>query len=201
MVANLAIGLFMEDNAHERFTKSLIEKIASEIGLSVTFDVMNASGGIPRMRRELRRFLSQRVRASYDSPDVLVIVQDTDCRGEMVVKREIHSIIQRSGYLGTAIVGTPAPHIEGWYLADPVAIQNVSGSSKLAPTPSGECVKGLYKNQLLNEFPNEPLGGIARAVDIVSAMDLYRAGRNAPSLRNFINDLKSTLNQLGDSQQ
>ena len=199
MVADLVIAFFLEDIAHEKFITGLVHRIASEMRIPVKFDVRNATGGIPRMRGELRRFLRQSVRASTMPFDMLVIAQDTDCRGESTIRREVGDVVQRAGYIGTTVIAAPAPHIECWYLADPVAIQSVNHSSRLVSVPSSECEKDLYKRQLSHEFPDRPLGGIESASDIVAAMDTYRAGQNVPSLGHFMDDLRSTLIRLTDS--
>ena len=192
-MANPVIGLFLEDVAHERFVTSIVKKVADESGIAVTFRIRNASGGAPRMLAELRRFLRQYGKADYAQHDLLIVVQDTVCKGEGAIKRGVNSTVARAGYLGKIIVAAPDPHIEIWYLADPNAVQAVSGSDRLAPIPSGECDKDIYKDRLRNEFRDNPLGGIESAASIVSAMNLYQAGRNVRSLRNFVQELRGAL--------
>ena len=167
--------------------------MADEFGIAVTFKIRNAAGGAPRMLRELGSFLSQYGKAGYAPYDLLVVVQDTDCKGENAIKNGVTRIIERAGYPGKTIVAAPDPHIEVWYLADPVALQTVSDSGRLVPIPSGECKKDIYKRLLLDQFPNKPLGGIESAASIVAAMNLYRAGTNVRSLRNFIQELRGAL--------
>ena len=197
-MANPTIGMFVEDMAHEKFVTSIVEKVADESGIAATFEVRNAAGGAPRMLRELRRFLSQYGKAGYAPYDLLIVVQDTDCKGENAIKNDVNAIIKRTGYTGKTIVAAPDPHIEIWYLADPNAVQAVSGSDRLAPIPSGECEKDIYKDRLLNEFRNMPLGGIESAASIAAAMNLYRAGSNVRSLRSFVQELRGALATFSD---
>lgn len=196
-MANLVIGLFLEDIAHEKFITGIVLKVASESDVRVKFDVRNATGGIPRMRGELSRFLREIDRGGASPFDILIIAQDTDCRGESIIQQELNGVVQRAGYIGTTIVATPAPHIECWYLSDPIAIQTISHSPVLSAVPSGECDKDLYKSELTQAFRNSPLGGgIERADDIVESMDIYRACQNVSSLGHFVDEIRATLNQL-----
>lgn len=192
-MANPIIALFLEDAAHERFVTNIVEKVADETGITVTFDIRNAAGGAPKMLAELRRFLRRYRKAGYSSHDLLIVVQDTDCKGEVAIKRRVNLAVERAGYLGKTIVATPDPHIEIWYLADPNAVQTVSGSDRLAPIPSGECDKNIYKDRLRVGFRDNPLVGVENAASVVSAMDLYQAGRNVRSLRNFVQELRGAL--------
>lgn len=198
-MANPVIGLFLEDVAHERFVTSIVKKVAKDAGIAVTFDIRNASGGAPRMLAELRRFLRQYKKAGYAEYDLLIVVQDTDCKGEGAVKNGVNSTLEKAEYLGETIVAAPDPHIEIWYLADPNAVQAVSGSDRLAPIPSGECDKDIYKHRMRNEFGDDPLGGTERALSIVAAMDMYRAGRNVRSLGNFVQELRGALARFADA--
>lgn len=192
-MANPVIGLFLEDVAQEKFVTSIVEKVADESGIVVTFDIRNASGGAPKVLSELRRFLRQCKKAGYAEYDLLIVVQDTDCKGEGAVKNGVNSTLEKAGYLGETIVAAPDPHIEIWYLADPNAVQTVSGSDRLAPIPSGECDKDIYKKGLRNEFQDNPLGGTESAASIVAAMNLHQAGRNVGSLGNFVQEIRSAL--------
>ncbi len=192
-MANLTIGMFMEDMAHEKFVTSIVEKVAEDAGIAVTFDIRNAAGGAPRMLTELDSFLNQYGKVGYAPYDMLVVVQDTDCKGENAIKNGVKTIIDRTGYPGKTIVAAPDPHIEIWYLADPFTLQTVSDSGRLVPIPSGECEKDIYKRLLLAQFPNKPLGGIESAASIAAEMDLYRAGRNVRSLGSFVQEIRGAL--------
>ena len=196
MVAEVTVGLYLEDAAHERFMTALIERAANEVGVDIELATRNATGGIPRMRRELRRFLAQRSRVAADSFDILIIAEDTDCRGEIVVRNELTQVTEQAEYPGATIIATPAPHIECWYLADPAAVQIVSGEATLGPIPTGDCEKDVYKRRLGEAFPDALQSGIEYAADIVSEMNIYQAGRNVRSLGNFLDQLRATLTRL-----
>ncbi len=193
------IGLFMEDIAHERFITSLVRRIAFETDTNVRLDVRNASGGIPRMRGELRRFLRDHTDIESDILDILIIVQDADREGETEVKGRIRNLIERTGYPRATILAVPDPYIEAWYLADPTSVQTFANPPIPLQVPLGHLNKDAYKNELSRAFPFAPYGGIEYADEIVANMDLYRASQNVSSLRHFIDELRSTLTQLASN--
>jgi hypothetical protein len=41
------------------------------------------------------------------------------------------------------------------------------------------------------------LGGIEFASDLVESIDLFRAGKNEPSLRHFIDDIRKAATHMG----
>ena len=198
-MADPIIGLFMEDIAHERFITSLVERIASEADINLRLDVRNSSGGVPRMRGELQRFLRDHANIESATFDILIIVQDADREGETGVKSQIRNLIERIGYPRMTILAVPDPYIEAWYLADPSSIQTLTGSSTLIQIPQGDFDKNRYKNELSSAFPFAPYGGIEYADEIVANMDLYQACRNVNSLRHFTDELRSTLTQLASN--
>ena len=153
------------------------------------------------MRRELRRYLKRCVDFGITPFEILVVVEDTDCRGESVVRRELNDIVERTGYIGKTIIASPAPHVECWYLADPVALQRITQSPQLSAIPSGDCEKDLYKRQLAEQFSGSLMDGIEYAEDIASEMDVFQAGRNVTSLGAFLQELRSALTMLGDASQ
>ncbi len=193
MVADLIIGLFMEDVAQENFLTSIVSRIASEIDIPVRFEIRNATGGSPRMRGELSRFLRDHTQIRSLIFDILIIVQDADRNSESETQSEIQRHIDRIEYPGETIVAAPDPYIEAWYLADPISIQAVARSSNLIQIPQGDGGKDEYKEELSCAFPSAPFGGIEYADEIVANMDLYRAGQNVGSLRYLIDDLRSKL--------
>ena len=200
LVAEPVIGLFLEDIGHQQFVTTLVRRIASEVDVSVEFNVLNATGGIPRMRDELSRFLRQYAHINSLSFDLLIIVEDTDCRGEATVKNDVLSVVSRAAYLRDVIVASPDPHIESWYLADPNSLQTLLNSPQLTQIPRGDCEKDKYKRELVQVFRNSPLGGgIEQAGKLVENMDMYRAGCNVPSLGNFISEVRAKLRLLASN--
>ena len=198
-MADPVIGLFMEDIAQGNFITSIISRIASERDLRVTFEIRNATGGIPKMRGELSRFLRDQAQVGSPVFDILIIVQDADFVSEAETKRRIQRQIDRSRYQGEVVVAAPEPYIEAWYLADPISIQAITVSSNLIQMPRGISQKDKYKYELSQAFPSAPFGGIEYADEIVANMDLYRAGQNVSSLRHFTDDLRSKLTQLASN--
>ena len=198
-MADPIVGLFMEDVAQERFITSIVSRIASDIDIHLSFEIRNATGGIPKMRGELSGFL--RDQAQFGTPvfDILIVVQDSDLLSESETKRQIQRQIGRSRYQGEVVVAAPEPYIEAWYLADPISIQAIIGSPNLIQMPRGVSDKDKYKYELSQVFPSAPFGGIEYADKIVANMDLYRASQNVSSLRHFIDELRSTLTQLASS--
>ncbi len=198
-VTDPIVGLFMEDVAQERFITSVIGRIASEIDIQVVFEIRNTTGGIPKMRGELSRFLRDHAQIGIPVFDILIIAQDADFMSEAETKRQIQRQVDRSRYQGEVVVAAPEPYIEAWYLADPISIQTITGSPNLIQIPRGISEKDKYKYALSQAFPYAPYGGIEYADDIVANMDLYRASQNVSSLRHFIDELRSTLTQLASN--
>ena len=136
MVADPVIGLFMEDIAQGNFITSIISRIASERDLRVTFEIRNATGGIPKMRGELSRFLRDQAQVGSPVFDILIIVRDADFASESEIKRQIQRHVERARYRGEVVIAAPEPYIEAWYLADPISIQAITGSSNLIQMPN-----------------------------------------------------------------
>lgn len=186
----------MEDTAHEKFITSVVGRIASEAGIDLELEIRSATGGIPRMRSTLRRFLRDYSRIDSPEFDILIIVEDTDCRGVSTVRNEILQLVERERYRKPVIAAVPNPHIEIWYLADPNALQYLLNLSGIPRVPQGDCEKGKYKRELADLFSTAPLGGVEYADDIVAHMDLYKAGKSVSSLGAFIDETRSELNRL-----
>ncbi len=112
MVADPLIGLFMEDVAQENFITSIVRRIGAERSIHAIFEIRNATGGIPKMRGELSRFLRDHTQIGNPVFDILIIVQDADQNSESETKSEIQRHIDRIGYPGETIIAVPAPYIE-----------------------------------------------------------------------------------------
>ena len=195
MVADPIIELFMEDIAHEQFVTSLVQRIATEVGVQVKLNVRNATGGIPRMRGQISRFLRDHKQALIGSTifDILIIVQDADRYSESEIRNEMRRQIDRADYQGVTIIAVPEPCIEAWYLADRNYLQALTGLSEIRR-------KDDYKHYMAQIFQNSPLGGgIEYANEIAENMDLYQASRNVSSLGHFIDEVRSELRQLAQS--
>lgn len=132
-------------------------------------------------------------------PELLVVCVDADCAGNKT-RQALHQVIQHRNYAGAVLLAVPDPHVERWYMADPVALQLVAGCPGLPPVPPARCRKDLFKAALRKAFVDggiEPvLGGSEFADDIVGRMDLYRARQNDASLDRFFRDAQQEFTAL-----
>ena len=83
-------------------------------------------------------------------------------------------------------------------MADPESFQAVVGQR---PTVGKKkCARDYYKDALakaVRQAGHPPtLGGIEFARELVTGMDLYRAGKNDRSFKAFIDDLRGRLRTL-----
>ena len=78
----------------------------------------------------LRRLLADIRTGSPTRPDLIVVGIDADCSSRGERDRQVRRACELEGYEGDGIVAEPDPHIEIWYLADPVLLQ------QLLQTPS-----------------------------------------------------------------
>ena len=132
-------------------------------------------------------------------PDVLVILADANAAGPAARREEIERVGLEE-VVPAVVIGTPDPCIEAWFLADPHAIADRFGVS--APDPPGndpDSIKGELVAKLIAADQIITQGGAEFADDIVSVMDPYRAGRAAPTLKRFIDDLRSALRRASES--
>ena len=53
----------------------------------------------------------------------------------------------------------------------------------------GKCLRGHYKQALANAF-------LRAGRELARAMDVFRAGKNVPSLKTFVGDLRERLRQV-----
>lgn len=203
----MRLALFLEDIGHERFVDALVGRLAGEACVPIEIDVRNARGGAPRLDQQFMQFLRDYA-ATDTSPDLVVVIRDTDCNGVDTVKSRYSKLVEDAGYLGDVVIGAPEPHIECWYLADPPALQRVLRAPTQTPVPDSKCGKGRFK-QVLSQTMSDAgvvplLEGIEYAERVVAEMDIYRAASNVPSLDTFIRDLKQALGNLtyttGDRQ-
>jgi hypothetical protein len=191
----LVVDMFAEDRAHEELLRALVTRIAHDEGVAVHVRVRNALGGHGRVLQEYRLY-QRSLLAGVGSglPDICVVAIDANCRAYTAATKEIAAATLPE-LQSRAALACPDPHIERWYLADPVSFHRVIGITPRVE--QAKCERNRYKHILARAvvsggFP-PTLGGIEFAVELVEAMDLYRAGRNEPSLRHFIGDLRAKL--------
>lgn len=202
----LRVDLYCEDDGHEQFARALVGRLARQVGLGIGVETVSGRGGHGRAIREFRAW--QRT-ATADSglqsavPDLLVILIDANCTGWAEARRDLEQSIRRELFPRWA-VGCPDPHVERWCLADPTSFKDTLGAGP--PADPGKCERKLYKRLLREAILNagQPIltNEMEYAQDLVEAMDLYRAGKNQPSLRHFVESVSAALQSLlGDARR
>lgn len=197
MSSEIAIDLFVEDRAHEEFIKVLVRRIADEEQCVSNIQVRSARGGEANVFAELRTYLTLVEKGVAHRPDVLVVAIDGNC---MTFARRTGEITDAIGpsFDGLAVTACPDPYVERWFLADPDSFYEIVG---YRPVVKGQkCERGYYKQLLADAIRcgghPAPLGGIDFAVDLVTRMDLYRAGKNDHSLKAFVDGLRTRLRNI-----
>ncbi len=198
----LAVDLFVEDHAHETFVGALIRRIAREVNVAVRLQARSARGGHGRALSEFGVY--QRAVQSgglgLRTPDLVVVAIDGNCSTAREKRKEIENATLPR-FPSRVVAACPNPHVERWFLADPESFHAVVG---YRPSVGPEkCERQHYKQLLAGAVRQgrQPatLGGIEFAAELVTAMDLYRAGKTDPSLKAFIDDLRGGLRELSSA--
>ena len=193
MVEKLTVDLFAEDRAHEEFVGALLRRICREQNLSLELKLISARRGSPKMKHELSTY-QKLVQQGQGSPDVLIVVRDTNCSSPNEVHTETEEWIDKRLF-AHFVVACPEPHIERWFMADPSSLQQVVGDE--CQPGKIKCERGRYKKMLVDAIRsggNETrLRGIDFAKDLVKEMDFYRAGKNEPSLKTFVEEVRGVM--------
>jgi hypothetical protein len=191
------VGLFVEDRGHAAFVEALVKRIGREGGRSLNLRVITGQCGHGRALDEFKLYQRSVIRSITGTPDFVVVAVDANCKGWNQAKAAILDSVEPD-FAPPVVVACPDPHVERWYLADPDSFHQVVGAS--TPKERLKCERDRYKNQLRDAIRRgghiPTLGGIEFAGEIVEAMDLYRAGRDEPSLRAFVNDARSAVRRL-----
>jgi hypothetical protein len=192
----IVVDIFVEDRAHEALLIPLTERIAKEEQVQIATRSRSARGGHGRALEEFR--LYQRIVSSGATgtalPDLLIAGIDGNCSSFAKTKTAIEGVTKEP-FAGRLIVASPDPHVERWYMADPESFGRVVGQE---PTVGKKkCERDHYKNILsktVRQAGHPPtLGGIEFAREIAQAMDLYRASKNDPSLKSFLDNFRAGL--------
>ena len=189
----LVVDLFVEDVAHEVFVDALVARIAREERVPVRVQARSARGGHPRALAEFGAYqtLVERGALADRVPDLVVVVIDGNCSPARKKREEIRKAA-RPRLLERLVTGSPNPHVERWFLADPDSFHTVVGHRPVVGR--GKCERAHYKRLLADAIRQgkQPatLGGIEFAAELVEAMNLYRAGRSDSSLKSFVDDLR-----------
>ncbi len=195
----LRVDLYCEDSGHELFARALLLKIARELGVKVTVQAMSSRGGHGRALSEFRIWQKAMAKngAGLTYPDLLALIIDANCHGWSECRRDLSGEIDKELF-PSHVIGCPDPHVERWCFADPQAIQTVFGLP--CPRDPEKCERSRYK-RLLHETvlrAGQPIltTEMEVAPDLVDAMDLFAAGRNQPSLRHFVDDIRKAFTRL-----
>jgi hypothetical protein len=183
------VAIFCEDIAHERFLDSMVSRCARESARKAHIRTVSARGGHGRAINELKAFQSTR-----EPANLLIVAIDSNCKGWTQARADIEAEIDQQRFPSSA-VACPDLHVERWYLADP---QGLKESLNVRVTlEKRKCERERYKNQLVEALEEAGhsvlLSGAEFASEIVDAMDLYRAGKNEPSLKHFLDQLTAAL--------
>jgi len=134
------------------------------------------------------------VKGAAGLPDLVVVAIDANCLSFHQAHRQIRGRIEPE-LRDRVVIACPDPHIERWYMADPPSFRAVIG--RQPKIEKVKCERDRYKQILMQTIRDSgqitTLGGIEFAQDLVSAMDLYRAGKSEPSLGFFVDDMRRAL--------
>ena len=189
----LTVDLFVEDVAHEVFVRALVARVAREEQVSARVQARSARGGHPRALAGFGAYqtLVDKGALADRVPDLVVVVIDGNCSPARKKRDEIRTAT-RPRLLDRLVIGSPNPHVERWFLADPDSFHTVAGHRPVVGRE--KCERAHYKRLLAEAIRrgHQPatLGGIEFAAEIVDAMNLYRAGRSDSSLKSFVDDLR-----------
>lgn len=120
-MADLVVDLFAEDRAHEAFVGALVRRLLREADQRATLHVRSVLGGHGRALAELRAFQKaiQGRQPGLEASDILVIARDANCSSFAKARQGIVRCVDPNVFPVVAIA-CPDPHIERWFLADPV---------------------------------------------------------------------------------
>jgi hypothetical protein len=191
------VDLFVEDRAHEVFLKALVGRLTAEEAHRVTIRIRSARGGHGRVVEEFGLYQDTVLRGLSSIPDLLVAAVDANCSRYQEAISRLNEHLRKEFQDRTAFA-CPDPHVERWYMADPESFARIVGAEP--PRERRKCQRDRYKKQLteaIRKAGHVPtLGGIEFAQDLVTAMDLHRAGKSEPSLGAFVNDVRVILRRL-----
>ncbi len=185
----MRVRYVLEDRAHEEFVPALFRRVAREKGIEVTEGRTHHRGGAGSTIRELRQLLVDINHNIIERPELIIVGIDADCGQQGNREQQVGQACQLEQYDGLVLTAEPDPHIEIWYLADPEFVQQLLKTSSRPSDPKIRCKKLEYKDALRAAAQlsgvRSPLGGVEYGREIAAGMDLYRAGRRVPSLKQF----------------
>jgi hypothetical protein len=190
----LSIDLFAEDRAHEEFLKAMIGRLSNEEARPILLHFRVARGGHGRVLDELDNYRRLVEKGAISTPDLCVVAIDANCRRLNDARKEIATHL--TGPLDQrSVMACPDPHIERWFLADPISFHEVVGSQPSLGRQ--KCARDVYKALLVKAIRDAgqipTVGGIEFAQELVAAMHLYRAEKNDRSLALFVDEMRLML--------
>ena len=119
----LLVDLFVEDSAHEKLLKPLVERVAKEEQISVQVRIRSGRGGHERAIAEFELYqkAAEDGRLAGGPADLLVVGIDGNC-STFARKREEIRDATRPIFINRLVAACPDPHVERWYLADPQVV-------------------------------------------------------------------------------
>lgn len=199
--ARFRVDLFCEDGAHEDCGRALIGRCARDSGVVVTTTARSARAGLPRAKSELRAFQRTVSQGGGVVPDLLVVLADANDAGPAVRRRELAAVVD-STIFARVVIGTPDPYVERWLLADPVSFAERFGVEPDARAADGRQAWKTRLERALTEADELVIhGGAEFATEIFDVMDFYRAGRQAPELQAFTDELRGALRLLAQARE
>ncbi len=187
--------MIVEDTAQESVARALLRRLSCEEGvrISISKSIKGGYGGVITGIKGFQRALHKGA-IPAGSPDLLLVLGDSNCHNFQERKREIISIIDNNVF-PYIVVGCPDPHIEKWLLIDKHALGIVFG------VPSNisldKCERNYYKNELqrIIRLAGWPMTqeGIEYSHDIIERIDFIRAEKTDHSFKVFLSDLRSII--------
>lgn len=196
MSDSLTVDIFVEDRAHEVLLLPLVNRVAREEGIAIQPRVRSARGGHGRAIAELNLYQNVISRTAPDEtePNLLVVGIDANCMTYPKARDAVQAEV-KGRFIDRVVMACPDPHVERWYMADPDSFQAVVGFRPAVG--KAKCARDHYKRLLAKAVQQgghpATLGGLEFAPELVTEMDLYRAGKNDHSLRAFVDDLRTRL--------
>ena len=200
-MADPIVDLFCEDTGHELLARSLITRLARETGLRLRIYTQSAVGGRGRAITQLEAY-QRAISKGYlvhPIPDLLVIIIDANDVGPSAMEQRVREKTNGSVF-PRIVIGCPDPHVERWCFADPQAFMSIVGA---APPPEPQSLgpggyKELLERSILQAGQTIATTPMEFAPDLIDAMDLFRAGKNQPSLKRFVEGLRDQLSAIAN---
>lgn len=189
----ITVDLFVEDRAHEEFLKPFVSRIAREERVLVSIQVRSARGGHGRAIQEYKLYqnLLKKFLWGNSWPNVIIVGIDGNCTTFSKKRDEILKATEPD-FKDRLVFACPDPHIEKWYLSDPISFHRVVGYTP--KVGKKKCERDYYKKMLVQAIQRAghpiSLGGSEFAIDLVDAMDLYRASHGNHCLKAFVDQLR-----------